>query len=208
MKNILTSIVISLFMLNSCSQYDCNHIATEQTLISPDGKIKVELGSNSDAMKFKITNISSEEISIDKDMVFFLDISLVAKDGRKIMPSILYDKDIHGDVHCLESYFDGFDESKVVLSKAIVRLKSGDSLCKIYYADQLIYSHQLAFSFEGSSSISRYAWKLPSFREIKMVSLRYDSWDSRILNVIANSTDQRVPENLYHGKFQIDWLNE
>lgn len=210
MKNKLTPVIVSSLMLACCSHYDCDNIATTQAQISADGKIKVELGSNSDALKLKITNISSEEIGIDKEMVFFSDITLVGRDGKRIIPGVIYDKDIHKNVQCAESYFDEeFDADKVDLSNAIAKLKPGESLCKIYYANQYIQAHQLVFSFEGASCINRYAWKLPSLSEIKKVTVAYNvnSWNADILTVIANNTNQSVPENMYQGKIQIDWEN-
>lgn len=211
MKNKLTPIIVSTLMLACCSHYECDNIETDQTQISVDGKIRVEIGSKGNALKYKITNVSSEEIGIDKEMVFFSDISLVGRDCKRIIPSVIYDKDVHKNIRCVESYFDEeFDASKVDLSSAIAKLNPGESLCKIYYSNQFIHAHQLVISFDGTSSINRYSWKLPSLSEIQKATLVYNgnSWNADILTIIANSTNQSVPENLYQGKIQIDWENK
>jgi hypothetical protein len=40
--------------------------------------------------------------------------------------------------------------------------------------------------------------------------VKYDanSWNADIFTIIANQTNQNVPENLYQGKIQIDWEQE
>lgn len=211
MKNALVSIIFSSFVLVGCSQYDCNTIETDRTQISSDGKIKVETGVNGDVLKLKLTNVSAEEIAIDKEMEFFTSFSLTGNDGKRIIPGVLYDKDIHKDVQCTESYFDeNFDEKQVDLSTTIATLKPGDSLCKIYHSNQFVNEYRVAFSFEGASSIYRYAWRFPNLNDVTKVSVKYDanSWNADIFTIIANQTNQNVPENLYQGKIQIDWEQE
>ena len=195
-----------VFVLSQCSHCSCDAIATDRMQLSDGGSIKAELGVSNSAVTLRITNVSSEEMTLDRDLAFFSSITIFDHDGKKMVPSVF--ADIHQDVRRVDSYFERhFNEDKVNLSHQLVTLKPGESLCKIYREHEYVQEYRLAVSFEGRTSVSRYAWKMPAIRDIAKLSVTCDadSWNAPVINIIANKTNQKLPKNLFQDAVRIDW---
>lgn len=168
-----------------------------------------EIGIQGDKLKVGITNISSQDISLDRDLDLFTSISITDTKGKLIIPKIRHKADIHEKAKCPEGFYDErLDIESINLDKKLVRLSPGERVCKTFSANEYIAEYQFASSFEGRTSISRYLWKMPDMKDIAKISIEYDAgdcWKSDMLTVIANTTEQKVPEDLYEKPIQINW---
>jgi len=172
---------------------NCGNLPTEKAKVSKDGRIKRELGVSDSAIIFKITNISSETLTVDAGGIeggFCYGIGMRDHEGKEIS--------------CADYCVDlAFDPTKVNFSKALVELEPGKSVCNIYRENDRIYECEYARSVEGRVSITRYTYGIPPIKDISEVSASYVA-DERLLH-LANRSNQKVPKNAFFGEVFISW---
>lgn len=198
-----------IVFLNQCSLsvYDAVYTENEQT--SEDGRMRLAIGANNSSIRLKITNTSSKEIVIDKEMEFLINVTVYDRDNRKVTPDLVYDKDFDKDRRVVKGYVAD-NGNKAHFRERFVILKPGESVCKIFSIGEPVYDYLYVFSTEGASSITRYYWEFLPISDISSIDVTYDgnSWNAPIVNILANRYGEVVPREFFRGNVEVHWKNQ
>lgn len=198
-----------IVLFNQCSVSMCDVAYAENEQMSEDGRMRLAIGADSSSIRLKITNTSSEEIVIDKEMEFLMKVTVYDRDNRKVTPDLIYDKDIHKNRRVVESYVTD-NGNKTHFRERFVMLKPGESVCKIFRKGEPVYDYLYVFSTEGASSITRYCWEFLSMSDISSIDVTYDgnSWNAPIINILANQYGEVIPREFFRGHVKVHWKNQ
>lgn len=198
----------TLFFFNQCSVSMCDVVYTENEQTSEDGVVRFAIGANNSSVRLKITNISSKEIVIDKEMEFLINVTVYDRDERKVTPDFIYDRDIHKNSRVVKSCVAD-NGNKAYFRDRFIILKPGESICNIFRNGKLVYDYLYVLSFDGASSITRYCWEFLPISDISRIEVTYDgnSWNAPVVDILANQYEEVVPREFFRGNVKVHWKN-